>query len=43
MTITVVPLVVGAFGTVLNGLVKRLDELELIGRIKTIHPTTPMK
>ena len=39
MRVTVIPIVVGAPGTVLKGLAKRLEELEIQGGIKTIQTT----
>ena len=37
MTVTIVPVVIGAFGTVTKGLLKRLEDLEVRGRVE-IHP-----
>ena len=39
MKVTVIPIVVGAYGTVPKGLNKRLKKLEISGRIETIHTT----
>ena len=36
MKVTVIPIVVGAFGAILNNLKKRLDELEIWERIEKI-------
>ena len=36
MKMTVIPIVIGTLGKELKGLVKRLDELEIRGRIETI-------
>ena len=40
MKVTVIPIVIGAFGTVTKGLLKGLDDLEVGGRVETIQ-TTP--
>ena len=37
MKVTVTPIVVGALGTVNNGLVKGLEDLEITGRLETIQ------
>ena len=34
---TIVPIVIGAFGTITKGLLKSLDDLEVGGRIETIQ------
>ena len=39
MWVTVIPIVVGALGTVLKGLAKRLEKLEISRRIETIKTT----
>ena len=39
MRVTVIPIVVGALGSVPKGLVKKQEELEIRGRIKTIQTT----
>ena len=39
MMVTIIPLVIGAFGTVTKGLLKGLEYLEVGGRVGTI-PTT---
>ena len=36
---TIVPIVIGAFGTVTKGLLKGLEDLEIIGRVETIQTT----
>ena len=36
MKVTVVPIVIGAFGTVTKGLVQGLEYLEIRGRVETI-------
>ena len=37
MHVTIVPIVIGAFGTVTKGLLKGLDDLEVGGRVETIQ------
>ena len=39
MKVTVIPVVISALGTVFKGLEKRLEELEIGGRIETIQTT----
>ena len=39
MKVTIVPIVIGAFGTVTIGLLKGLEDLEVGGRVETIQPT----
>ena len=41
MKVTVIPIVIGALGTVTNGLVQGLEDLETSGRVETIQ-TTPL-
>ena len=36
MKVTIIPIVIGAFGTVSKGLLKGLDDLEVGGRVETI-------
>ena len=36
---TVIPIVVGALGTILEGLVKGLEDLEIRGQVETIQTT----
>ena len=43
MWVTLIAIVVGALGTVLKGLEKRLEELEISGRIETIQTTALIK
>ena len=43
MRVTVIPIVVGTLGTDPKGLVKRLKELEIGGRIETIQITLLLK
>ena len=37
MNVTIIPIVIGTFGTVTKGLLKGLDDLEVGGRVKTIQ------
>ena len=39
MKVTIIPIVIGAFGTVTKGLVKNLEDLEVGGRVETIQTT----
>ena len=43
MKVTVIPIVIGAFGTVTKGLLKGLGELEVDGRVETIQTTALLK
>ena len=43
MRVTVIPIVIGAFGTVTKGLLKWLEDLEVGGRIETIQTTTLLR
>ena len=36
MKVTIIPIVIGAFGTVTKGLLKGLEDLEVGGRVETI-------
>ena len=36
---TIIPIVIGAFGTVTKGLLKGLEDLEVSGRVETIQTT----
>ena len=36
---TIIPIVIGAFGTVTKGLIKGLEDLEVGGRVETIQTT----
>ena len=40
MKVTIIPIVIGAFGTVTNRLLKGLEDLEVGGRVETIQITT---
>ena len=36
MQVTIIPIVIGAFGTVTKGLLKGLEDVEVCGRVETI-------
>ena len=36
MKVTIIPIVIGALGTVTKGLIQGLDELEITGQVETI-------
>ena len=36
MKVTIIPIAIGAYGTVTKGLLKRLEDLEVSGRAETI-------
>ena len=39
MKVTIIPIAIGAFGTVTKGLLKGLEGFEVGGRVETIHTT----
>ena len=39
MKVTIVPIVIGALGTITKGLLKGLEDVEVGGRVKTIQMT----
>ena len=41
--VTVIPIVIGALGTVTKGLIKRLEDLEIKGRVETIQTTALLR
>ena len=41
--VTIIPIVIGAFGTVANGLLKGLEDLKVGGRVETIQTTALLK
>ncbi len=43
MKVTIIPIVIGAFGTVTKGLLKRLEDLKVGGRVETIQTTTLLR
>ena len=42
MKVTIVPIVIGAFGTIIKRLLKGLEDLEVSGRVETIQMTAVM-
>ena len=40
---TIVPIVIGAFGTVTKGLLKGLEDLDVGGRVETIQMTALLR
>ena len=40
---TIVPIVIGAFGTITKGLLKSLEDLEVGGRVETIQITALLR
>ena len=43
MKVTIIPIVIGAFGTVTKGLLKGLEDLEVVDRVETIQTTVLVK
>ena len=43
MKATIVPIVIGAFGTITKGLLKGLEDLEVGGRVETIQMTALLR
>ena len=43
MKMTIVPIVIGALGTITKGLLKGLEDLEVSGRVKTIQMTAQLR
>ena len=43
MKVTIVPIVIGSFGTITKGLLKGLEELEVGGRVETIQMTASLR
>ena len=43
MKVTIVPIVIGAFGTLTKGLLTDLEDLEVGGRVETIQTTALLK
>ena len=43
MLVTIIPIVIGAFGTVTKGLLKGLEDLEVGGRVETIQTTALLR
>ena len=43
MKATIIPIVIGVFGAVTKGLLKRLEDLEIGGRVETIQTTALLR
>ena len=43
MKVTIIPIVIGAFGTITKGLLKGLEDLEVGGRVETIQMTALLR
>ena len=43
MKVTIIPIVIGAFGAVTKGSLKELEDLEVGGRVETIQTTTLLR
>ena len=43
MKVTIVPIVIGALGTIIKDLLKGLEDLEVGGRIETIQMTASLR
>ena len=43
MKVTIVPIVIGAFGEIIKGLLKGLEDLEVSGRVETIQMTALLR
>ena len=43
MKVTIVPIVIGALGTITKGLLKCLEDLEVGGRVETIQTTALLR
>ena len=43
MKVTIVPIVIGAFGTITKGLLKGLEDLEVGGQVETILTTALLR
>ena len=43
MKVTIVPIVIGAFGTITKGLLKGMEDLEVGGRVETIQTTALLR
>ena len=43
MKVTIVPIVIGALGTITKGLLKNLEDLEVDGRVETIQTTALLR
>ena len=43
MKVMIIPIVIGAFGTLTKWLLKSLDDLEVVGRVETIQMTALLR
>ena len=43
MKVSVIPIVIGFLGTVIKGLVQKLEDLEIRGRVETIQTTSLLR
>ena len=43
MKVTIIPIVIGALGTVTKGLIQRQGNIELTGRVETIQTTSLLR
>ena len=43
MRVTIIPIVIGAFGTVAKGLLKGLEDVEVGGRVEAIETTALLR
>ena len=43
MKVAIIPIVIGALGTITKGLVQVLEDLEIIGRMETIQTTVLLR
>ena len=43
MRVIIIPIVIGVFGTVIKGLLKGLEDLEVGGRVETIQTTALLR
>ena len=43
MKVTIIPVVIGAFSTITKGLLKRLEDLEVGGRVETMQTTALLR
>ena len=43
MKVTIIPIVIGVFGTVTKGLLKGLEDLEFGGKVETLQTTALLK
>ena len=43
MQVTIIPIVIGTFGTRTKGLLKELEDLEVGGRVETVQTTAQLR